>query len=86
MNERIEELAEKATQEFSSAFERDKWLEKFAELIVKDCLCIVENNNPRPPGTTIMYSLDKDEYFDTGWQVSVETKSYQIKKHFGVEE
>jgi len=60
--------------------------EKFAELIVRECLSIVENNNPRPPGTTIMYSLSKDEYFDTGWQVAVETKSNQIKQHFGVEE
>jgi len=58
--------------------------EKFAELIVRECLSIVENNNPRPPGTTIMYSLSKDEYFDTGWQVAVETKSNQIKQHFGV--
>ena len=37
MNERIRALAEKATQEFSSAFERDKWLEKFAELLVREC-------------------------------------------------
>ena len=58
--------------------------EKFAQLIVRECLSIVENNNPRPPGTTIMYSLSKDEYFDTGWQVAVETKSNQIKQHFGV--
>jgi len=59
--------------------------EKFAELIVRECLSIVDSNNPRPPGTTIMYSLAKDEYFDTGWQVAVETKSNQIKQHFGVE-
>jgi len=60
--------------------------EKFAELIVRECLSIVDSNNPRPPGTTIMYSLAKDEYFDTGWQVAVETKSNQIKQHFGVTE
>jgi hypothetical protein len=59
--------------------------QKFAELIVRECLSIVDSNNPRPPGTTIMYSLAKDEYFDTGWQVAVETKSNQIKQHFGVE-
>ncbi len=40
MNERIRELAEQATQEFSPAFERDKWQEKFAELIVKKCAMI----------------------------------------------
>jgi len=64
----------------------DMDLKKFAELIVQECLSIVDSNNPRPPGTTIMYSLAKDEYFDTGWQVAVETKSNQIKQHFGVEE
>ena len=38
MNERIKELAEQATQEFSPTFERDKWQEKFAELIVAKVL------------------------------------------------
>ena len=61
-------------------------LEKFAELIVRECIKILDKNNPCPPGTTIMYSLIQDEYFDKGWQVAVETKSNQIKKHFGVEE
>jgi hypothetical protein len=37
MNERIKELAEQATQEFSPAFDRDKWQDKFAELIVEEC-------------------------------------------------
>lgn len=87
MNERIRNLMIEAGKTIPGDKQIDAdFCEKFAELIVKDCLCIVENNNPRPPGTTIMYSLDKDEYFDTGWQVAVETKSYQIKKNFGVEE
>jgi hypothetical protein len=97
MNERIKELAVQSDlwrmlDEYSWEFgscdpEKDCGrIEKFAELIVRECLSIVENNNPRPPGTTIMYSLAKDEYFDTGWQVAVETKSNQIKEHFGVEE
>lgn len=88
MNERIQKLAEQAgfyVAMFDPGNEDNTKMEKFAELIVRDCLSIVENNNPRPPGTTIMYSLDKDEYFDTGWQVAVETKSNQIKEHFGVE-
>jgi hypothetical protein len=46
MNERIEELAEKATQEFSSAFERDKWLEKFAELNVQECAAYMYEHYP----------------------------------------
>lgn len=38
MNERIKELALQATQEFSPAFDRDKWQDKFAELIVQECV------------------------------------------------
>jgi non-homologous end joining protein Ku len=40
MNERIKELAKQATQEFSPAFDRDKWQDKFAELIIKKCVMI----------------------------------------------
>ena len=86
MNERIKELAREAGLLAYNPEGPPTKLEKFAELIVRECLSIVDSNNPRPPGTTIMYSLAKDEYFDTGWQVAVETKSNQIKQHFGVEE
>jgi hypothetical protein len=97
MNERIDELLWQAGGYTKIHNPNDSFLdgryaitqeqlEKFAELIVRECLSIVDSNNPRPPGTTIMYSLAKDEYFDTGWQVAVETKSNQIKQHFGVEE
>ena len=90
MNERIKKLSEQAAISCGDfigpgLYTRHKEeMEKFAELIVWECLSIVENNNPRPPGTTLRYSLAKDEYFDTGWQVAVETKSNQIKQHFGV--
>jgi hypothetical protein len=86
VNPKIKELAEQSGCTIDRLGFGEGNLEKFAELIVKECLSIVENNNPRPPGTTIMYSLVKDEYFDTGWQVAVETKSNQIKQHFGVGE
>ena len=45
MNRKIHELAEQATQEFSPAFERDKWQAKFAELIVRDCAEACEKNS-----------------------------------------
>lgn len=61
------------------------WPIEFAQLIVQECVEILDKNNPCPPGTIKMYSLDQDEYFDKGWQVAVETKSNQIKKHFGVD-
>lgn len=86
--ELIKQIAERTEKECSHinlnfAWE---WEKKFAELIVHECLIIVENNNPRPPGTIIMYNSSEDEHFDNGWQVAVETKTNQIKKHFGVEE
>ena len=64
----------------------DYFSEKFAEMLIRECVDILSQNNPCPPGSTIMYSLIQDEYFDKGWQVAVETKSNQIKKHFGVQE
>lgn len=90
MNERIDELARKAAGGMLSYDEdgyrlSEREVKKFAELIVRECIGIVGNNNPCPPGTIKMYSLLQDEYFDKGWQVAVETKSNQIKKHFGVE-
>lgn len=96
MNERTLELAKQAGLKVESWMTNPpkpfqilgstEQFEKFAELIVRECVNIVENNNPCPPGTIKMYHLDQDEYFDRGWQVAVETKSNQIQKHFGVEE
>jgi len=90
MNERVLELAIQAGLKKPHASDREyigdfDW-RKFGDLIVRECIDILSQNNPCPPGTTIMYSLIQDEYFDKGWQVAVETKSNQIKKHFGVEE
>ena len=67
----------------SSHEEFDK--EKFAQLIVQECLDVITKNNPRPPGSTILYSNSQDQYFDTGWQVSAETKAHQIKKRFEIQ-
>ena len=61
-------------------------LERFAKLIIKECITILDSNNPLPPGAQVIYSLDQDEYFDKGWQVATETKSHQIKKHFQIED
>ena len=36
MNERIRELAEQASENLSNIIRNDEWLEKFAELIVRD--------------------------------------------------
>ena len=76
MNKRIEELAEQATEEMDQeAFSEDmnipaEWYQKFAELIVKECLEMMGNNIS---GT-----------FDSDWDFDTQVK--YVKKHFGVEE
>ena len=73
MNERIKQLAEQAT-----TVEEHKWgisydnfdKEKFAELIVKECVGILE---------------PKSRYMGEGPEV-LKDKIRQIKQHFGVEE
>lgn len=70
MNERIRELADQILpneKEFHQGDPKD-WgyffsgeeLEKFAELIARECVDILSQNNPCPPGTTIMYSIQDD--------------------------
>jgi hypothetical protein len=69
MNERIKELIEQATTEEHDGFLYfDK--KKFAELIVRKCLNIVEST----------------EFIGDGWRVTLEETAQEIKKHFGVEE
>ncbi len=73
MNERIKELAEQASDISDYGLEcvTDKFLEKFAELIVKECMDVV---------------LDKDGKEWAGYvHVCREESAGMIKKHFGVE-
>ena len=37
MKERIKELAEQVDKEFNSPYDRDKAIERFAQLIVREC-------------------------------------------------
>ena len=37
MNERIKQLAEQVDKEFNSPYDRHKAIERFAELIVREC-------------------------------------------------
>ena len=90
MNERIKELAEQATTKLSfrldpttykhiddpeGDFERVEFdKEKFAELIVGECVSIV--------------SKRKDQAIDDGWNVdeAMSIAGMDLKEHFGVEE
>ena len=67
MNERIKELAEQA----GFAYEPSPTLQKFAELIVRECLKIVEPDVGMACG---------DE-----WYTTLEGAAQEIKEHFGVE-
>ena len=80
MNDRIRQLAEQAGMGYGnlSTGNGDNWivagkpkeLEKFAELIVRECVGILE---------------PKSRYMGEGPEV-LKDKIRQIKKHFGVEE
>ena len=76
MNERIKQLSiEAGFPEWSNhAIEFE--LEKFAELIVKECarLCEHESND------------DEYDQYDMGQSVKAESIKTAIKEHFGVEE
>ena len=72
MNERIKELVEQATTTFDfgapiNFFDK----EKFAELIVKECVSIAKMTEPS----------DSDDYRSGRYWAGVD-----IKKHFGVEQ
>jgi NTP pyrophosphatase (non-canonical NTP hydrolase) len=70
MNERIKELAEQVDKEFNSPYDRHKAIEKFAELIVKECIEVLR---------LVTYEVDIDFGTEEVFQEA-------IKKHFGVEE
>ena len=73
MNEKIKELAEQATRNVESANSYHSTVfdkEKFAELIVAECVGILE---------------PKSRYMGEGPEV-LKDKIRQIKQHFGVEE
>ena len=77
MNERIKELADKATvvQKTFHGIEHitfDK--EKFAELIVRECLYVVKLAHSE--GNEDIYSYDD----------ALDHVEYNMKQHFGVEE
>jgi hypothetical protein len=91
MNERIKQLAEQATirgEEYlpgndghpTPTFYFDK--EKFAELIVRECLGIVKSNTYGPAGEYDYSYSDKSAAADE----RAETIHEEIAYHFGVEE
>ena len=73
MNERIKQLLNQAgiyQPDRFDAIDGSNQMEKFAELIVRECLNIVEST----------------EFIGDGWRVTLEETAQEIKEHFGVEE
>lgn len=79
MNKRIKELIKQATECYSNGQERAFDKEKFAELIVKEC---VEQGKQIQSQTIIGGSED----YIAGREMGIEVFMNQIKQHFGVEE
>ena len=78
MNERIKQIAEKATINIGDEFHPIDFFdkEKFAELLVRECVKFCEHES------------NDDEYdqYDMGMSVKAESIKTAIKQHFGVEE
>jgi hypothetical protein len=84
MNERIKELADEAkmsTYLFAYGVEFNISIEKFAELIVKECITIVDEQKE---------CLHEEQQYwhdrDYGYALAVDDASKGIKQFFGVEE
>ena len=81
MNERIQQLAEQATEYFPKTetsgeyWKFDK--EKFAELIVRECGQVLVDNTP---------VVDLVEEWDKGYDRAMNDCIHHIYEHFGVEE
>lgn len=81
MNSRIQELAEQCTEKFTTWFDRRDNVtetyfnkEKFAQLIVRECMQQADNEASR------LYNMNED---DCG--AVMENYRELIKQHFGVE-
>ena len=78
MNQRIQELANQMFSmeqfEYAEEFLNDEFMEKFAELIVQECMWKIMNR--------------KEEAIDNDWDVdeAMSAAISDISKHFGVEE
>jgi len=83
MNERIQQLAEQALNEYSATYHNEAkipeaYLNKFAELIVRECAKAAYKYTDD--------SKNYEHYDDIGWDCLPGDLQSHIKEHFGVEE
>lgn len=48
MNERIKELATQATRQYSPTYYTQEWIQGFAQLIVRECVELADNDRSYP--------------------------------------
>jgi hypothetical protein len=77
MNQQIQELADTAKKSVPHGLSPDKWIEvyneKLAELVVQECVGVVENISPG-------YNDYRDQIEDAFRNDCID----EIKKHFGI--
>ena len=91
MNKKIKELAldagigftlwDDSGREMIDNYTPEEYLEKFAELIVKECITAIKNDD----GYHLSVSTIDDRY-NQGVQMGLEFAVTNIAEHFGVEE
>jgi hypothetical protein len=95
MNERIKELAEQNSENLSNVIRTDEWLEKFAELVVRECVYVLEENiSPlqmkifasKYPELIPMSSLEIQDRNRNGQVEGLLLGAEAIEQYFGVEE
>lgn len=84
MNERIKELSKEAfeyalSQRPGSDEFQPIWTEKFAELIVKECVQTLRDNTP------VLDESESEEDWDRGYDQAMRDCVHHIQEHFGVE-
>ena len=88
MNERIRQLAKEAAREMNETgtYSEPKFQEKFAELIVQECMTMCDNVS----ADYFKHRKAADDFQDKNILAEGESACdevrYEIKKHFGVEE
>ena len=98
MNERIKELANEALlyvsdRDSPGTIEINQRLEKFAELVVKECTNIAEaillgkNGYQEPVAETrsVDYSAGYVDGYISGKSFAIKTAAEECKKHFGID-
>jgi hypothetical protein len=85
MNERIKQLADQVDKEFTNPGARDKAIERFAELIVKECIGILETEIELVKEYKSIACNEFDERWHEGKILHFTQLMKKTKKHFGVE-